>query len=164
MRALTIWQPWAVAIVLGFKRYETRSWTTNYRGPLLIHAATRWTKYEIAFHRVAADNLRKAYGPSDARCSQFERSPALGAVLAIAYLVDCHRTDGFRANDSSVECMFGDFSPGRFAFQIENVVPISPIHAAGKQGLWVPGSDLQDLVIMSPPAELVPVGRILGCG
>ena len=37
-KALTVRQPWAGAIVRGDKRVENRSWPTNYRGRLLIHA------------------------------------------------------------------------------------------------------------------------------
>lgn len=39
LRAVTLWQPWASLAALGLKQYETRSWRTAYRGPLLIHAA-----------------------------------------------------------------------------------------------------------------------------
>ena len=38
MKALTILQPWAWAIIHGPKRIENRSWRTHHRGPLLIHA------------------------------------------------------------------------------------------------------------------------------
>jgi hypothetical protein len=38
MKALTVLQPWAQLLILGAKRYETRSWKTKHRGPLLIHA------------------------------------------------------------------------------------------------------------------------------
>jgi hypothetical protein len=38
MNALSIQQPWADLIVLGMKDIENRTWKTNYRGPLLIHA------------------------------------------------------------------------------------------------------------------------------
>ena len=34
MKAPSLWQPWASAIAVGAKRVETRSWPTNYRGPL----------------------------------------------------------------------------------------------------------------------------------
>ena len=40
MRALTIRQPWSSLIVAGIKDVENRSWRTNHRGPLLIHAGT----------------------------------------------------------------------------------------------------------------------------
>jgi ASCH domain len=38
MKALTVRQPWAAAIVAGNKVIENRSRRTAYRGPLLIHA------------------------------------------------------------------------------------------------------------------------------
>jgi hypothetical protein len=38
VKALSIRQPWAWLIVTGYKDIENRSWRTNYRGPLLIHA------------------------------------------------------------------------------------------------------------------------------
>ncbi len=41
MKALSLWQPWASLIALGVKTIETRSWATNYRGPLAIHAGLR---------------------------------------------------------------------------------------------------------------------------
>lgn len=41
MIALSIRQPWAWAIITGHKRIENRSWTTHYRGPMLIHAGAR---------------------------------------------------------------------------------------------------------------------------
>lgn len=42
MRVLTVRQPWASLIALGVKTIETRSWSTDYRGPLAIHAAATW--------------------------------------------------------------------------------------------------------------------------
>ena len=41
VRALSIQQPWAEMILRKKKPYELRSWSTNYRGPLVIHAATK---------------------------------------------------------------------------------------------------------------------------
>lgn len=39
MKGLTLTQPWATLVAIGAKRVETRSWSTNYRGPIAIHAA-----------------------------------------------------------------------------------------------------------------------------
>jgi hypothetical protein len=41
MNALSVRQPWAWAIVAGRKPIENRTWQTDYRGPLLIHAGLR---------------------------------------------------------------------------------------------------------------------------
>lgn len=51
---LSLWQPWATLMALGVKTIETRSWSTRYRGPLLIHAAKRKPKFEDM--RVVVDN------------------------------------------------------------------------------------------------------------
>lgn len=39
MKALAIKQPWAWLIVNGYKPVENRTWSTKFRGPLLIHAS-----------------------------------------------------------------------------------------------------------------------------
>lgn len=38
MKVITLKQPWATLIAEGYKKYEFRSWKTNYRGKILIHA------------------------------------------------------------------------------------------------------------------------------
>lgn len=42
MKVLSIRQPWASLIVWNFKDIENRNWKTNYRGPLLIHASSKF--------------------------------------------------------------------------------------------------------------------------
>ena len=39
VKALSVKQPWAELIASGKKKLEVRSWTTEYRGPLLIVAS-----------------------------------------------------------------------------------------------------------------------------
>lgn len=41
MKALSVRNPWAWAILHAGKSIENRVWRTNYRGPLLIHAGQR---------------------------------------------------------------------------------------------------------------------------
>lgn len=38
MKVITLKQPWATLIALGYKKYEFRSWNFKYRGEILIHA------------------------------------------------------------------------------------------------------------------------------
>lgn len=53
MKTLSIKQPWASLICtprndnpnLGIKDIENRTWKTNYRGKILIHASGSWFKY-----------------------------------------------------------------------------------------------------------------------
>ncbi len=39
MKALSIKQPWAYMIAVGIKDVENRTWKTNFRGRILIHAS-----------------------------------------------------------------------------------------------------------------------------
>ena len=115
MKALTVWQPWASLIADGRKRYETRSWPTRHRGPLAIHAGKN------------SGAIGKA---------GIGRFP-LGAIVAVAEIVQCHRTEDIRDSLSEEELGVGDYSPGRFAWELVNVNPIEPpIPARGYQGLW----------------------------
>jgi hypothetical protein len=39
MKAISLLQPWATLVAIGAKHFETRSWSTAFRGPLAIHAS-----------------------------------------------------------------------------------------------------------------------------
>lgn len=47
MKVLTLKQPWATLVAEGIKKYEFRSWKTNYRGKILIHAGASVDKKEM---------------------------------------------------------------------------------------------------------------------
>lgn len=42
IRILSIRQPWAWLITSGHKKIENRTWSTRYRGLMLVHAGRRW--------------------------------------------------------------------------------------------------------------------------
>jgi hypothetical protein len=42
IKALSVRQPWADLIIRGIKAVENRSWSTKYRGPLLIHTGQKF--------------------------------------------------------------------------------------------------------------------------
>ena len=48
MKVLTLKQPWATLVAEGIKKYEFRTWKTNYRGKVLIHAGAGVEKKELA--------------------------------------------------------------------------------------------------------------------
>lgn len=54
MIALSIRQPWAWLIVNGHKTVENRTWRTNNRGAVLIHASKGMTRMEYAECRTLA--------------------------------------------------------------------------------------------------------------
>ncbi|MBE9001406.1 ASCH domain-containing protein [Nostoc sp. LEGE 12447] len=46
MKAISVRQPWAWAIIYALKDIENRGWPIHYRGDILIHAAKTCTKKE----------------------------------------------------------------------------------------------------------------------
>ena len=65
MKALSIRQPWAAAIVQLGKNIENRTWATRFRGPILIHAAKTISRQDmLEFDKVALDAGVKFEGPA----------------------------------------------------------------------------------------------------
>jgi hypothetical protein len=63
LRAITVRQPWAWAIVMGYKDVENRRNRTERRGPLLVHAGLQMDPrglqilWELGLHRKLPDEL-----------------------------------------------------------------------------------------------------------
>lgn len=134
MKALSLWQPWASLVALGAKKFETRSWATPYRGPLLIHAAKHWTKelVELSGDHTFFKHLCKVNN----RVSQLPKGTYLALVdLVEIFPVEVAKSTGLISHE---EYHFGDYSAGRFAWKLENVRKFEPIPARGYQGLWNP--------------------------
>lgn len=64
MKCITVKQPWAELIVCGIKDVENRTWSTNYHGPLLIHASKQYDVAGEHWLRENASRLRDARHPS----------------------------------------------------------------------------------------------------
>jgi len=150
MKALTLTQPWASLVAIGAKRIETRSWPTNYRGPLAIHAAKGFPKWAqrcvtdnweffTAFAPEHAAALRRAgvtLVPSEPGHAVLRTLPQ-GAVVATCTLIDCVCMEEFRygpeGNSIGIgkwtemlaerpqERHFGDYQVGRYAWILEGV-------------------------------------------
>lgn len=138
MKAITIWQPWAGLVASGIKKNETRSWLTNYRGTIAIHAAKQavqigWLRYlseeaaEVIGRRLELPDIFNAV----------ETFP-VGCILGTAELVDCIKiTPEFIAALDYDELMVGDYTLGRYAWVLENAKMFpEPIPSKGSQGLW----------------------------
>jgi hypothetical protein len=135
MKALSLWQPWATAIACGAKKIETRSWSTNYRGPIAIHAAKTWN-----------DQCALAYGTLVDREDFYQLLPKdddgrlhelpLGAIVAYAELVDVTGVINLIGKLTPLEQSLGNYSEGRYGWILEDVKLIVPVPAKGRQGLW----------------------------
>lgn len=135
MRAISLHQPWAMFIALGLKQYETRSWRDRsvVGKHLAIHAAKKWDtliKYDVVrLSKLHELNSLLVNGDGSLK------TPTLGAVLCICKVIDIYPTENLAP--TPLERAVGDWSPGRYAWQLELVERFEqPIPAKGAQGFW----------------------------
>lgn len=121
VKALCIGQPWAELILRRRKPFEIRSWRTNYRGLLLIHASKRFHIQSAEHLGVANDNL------------------TTGAFVGWSTLADVRP---FTKNDARLlKKKKGDdgwWAPNQFAWVLKGVHRIEPIPFKGRLGLFTP--------------------------
>ena len=79
LRVLSLRQPWAWLVVNGYKDIENRSWRTNYRGPLLIHASSTISDFTL-------ENLATIYKKHGVRVPEVLDT---GGIVGVVDVVDC---------------------------------------------------------------------------
>jgi hypothetical protein len=159
VKALTLTQPWATLVAIGAKRIETRSWRTDYRGPLAIHAAAGFgprggkrgykrlcfTEPFLSVLSLARPNRSDVFYLVD-----YFMSLPMGAIVAVCELVGIIKTQSFEDCATQYygypergwtltdqERAFGDYSPGRYAWLLSDVRALSEsIPAKGALSLW----------------------------
>ena len=123
MKVLTIKQPWATLIMQGDKKFEFRSWKTNYRGELLIHAGK-------GIDKAAMKRLSK-YIPENLPSEK---------ILGKVKLVDCiEMSTEFKEIllKENKEIYTDSSFKENYGWKLENVeVFDKPIETKGKLGLW----------------------------
>jgi hypothetical protein len=113
MKALTVRQPWAWAIVHGTKRIENRSRHFSHRGPLLIHAGLSRAELGKLGWQPPAEHL------------------AFGALIGVVEVVDCVPLAQVEGDE---------WAEGPHCLILRNPRPIAPIAWKGSLGLFeVPG-------------------------
>lgn len=162
MIAISLWQPWASAIALGLKTFETRSWAAE------CPVGTR-----IAIHASLCDVGDKGEVGKRTRgwWMDLKRSPLeaaqhslavfaaagyrdwcdlpLGAVVCTADFLGAHPTEsiveGARAKrGTSLEYLWGNYAPKRYAWELANVTRLDvPAPAKGWQNFftWDPATN-----------------------
>ena len=90
LKAISIRQPWAWLIVNGYKDIENRVWSTNVRGPVLIHAGQ--SKADTTAEALAY--IKRKYHVADLPVA-FET----GGIVGLAEITGCvksHRSKWFQ--------------------------------------------------------------------
>lgn len=131
IRALTIRQPWAGAIVHQAKRVENRTWpipAALFGARILIHAARQPDRDAIV------------HGPN---------LDVYGAIIGTATLAGCHYDTGAQP------CCSEWALANTYHWQLTDVVALAePIPAKGALGLWRPSPELAAEVLGVPTIQL----------
>ncbi|OLN23016.1 2-oxoglutarate dehydrogenase E1 [Domibacillus antri] len=137
MKVLSMIQPWASLFVLGEVKYETRSWKTNYRGPLAIHTSKKMDK-EVCSNE-AIQLLLGKHGYTK------ENLPT-GLIIAVCKLENCLKVTENKETWAMLEdgqivsgndYFLGDFKVGNYAWEVLDMKILDKfIPAKGKLGLW----------------------------
>lgn len=142
MRALSLLQPWASLVIVGAKRWETRSWRTPHSmiGQVIaIHASKKF----------------------DAECRELTVNPPFstplkhsgivtlgdiprGVILGTARIKSCWEVEGVRSELNETEREFGNYADGRYATELVDVRPlVTPIPVKGALGFWVVPAEVE---------------------
>lgn len=125
MRVLSIREPFASLIASGDKKIETRSFKTNYRGELFIHASGKKIDKSIVGNTYINDMIK-------------DKKMQFGKIICRVKLVDCVYMDQKFINyiKDTKEYQLGLYKEGRYAWILDNVELIEPIIAKGRLNIW----------------------------
>lgn len=125
MRVISIKQPFASLIAEGYKEYEFRTWKTNYRGEIYIHASLSANKEAMKKYK----DLNLTYPK--------------GCIIAKATLSDCIEiNDNFKKlikKKNKYPYIYNhvlENDDNKYAFFLTNIEKIKPIPIKGKLGIW----------------------------
>ncbi|MBA7556407.1 hypothetical protein ES705_49115 [subsurface metagenome] len=113
MKALSLRQPYASFIAIGRKTIETRTWSTNYRGPLLI-VSSKGKIYKDVPH-AGLFNLKFPFG----------------MALATVDLICCRPM-----TKADVKAAMYPYHPGLYAWVLSNIKKIDPFPVKGQLKLF----------------------------
>ena len=128
MKVISLLEPWASLVKENIKQIETRSWKTNYRGELYIHASKKkMTKNNLLIYKEQINLINN-------------KDFNYGKIIAKCTLVDCKYMDLDFINEiknNHNEYISGIYEVGRYAWILENIEELEePINANGRLGIW----------------------------
>lgn len=149
-KVLSIRQPWASMIVRGLKRFEIRTWSTPYRGQLLIHASSATPT------RAFADEAFEEYpelGELMAKVGicclddlrALPRSAIVGAVMLTEVMTSEALKEVATVDDATI---IGRVDGENFYWLLTDSVEIEPVSGVnGKLNLWTLPAKIESTVL-----------------
>ena len=123
MKALSVNQPFAHAIIHGSKRIENRTWLTEYRGPLLIHASKEKAWFKAEAKRLGLDPATVIHG----------------ALIGVVDLLDVLPLAKVRRDE---------WAEGPWCWVVQNPRAIQPVKWRGARGLFTVRRGLEQFTLL----------------
>lgn len=123
--AISLRQPWAMLMARGIKRIENRTWRSQRRGPVLIHASSWWNSREAAAIMETATRILEHHGLPLPSFTLEQARAARGGVVGRFTIVDC-------VQESDDPFFFG---PNGFVVKDAHMLD-APIPCAGRLGFF----------------------------
>lgn len=152
MIAITVRQPWAFSIAAGLKSIENRTWGTQYRGLLAIHAGARWDN--VGQRRIAE------------LTGQVVVKTAMSAIVGVVELIGIHNSPSclrtsrlpYLHPDGPYECspwaVGGDGGGVVRHWELANARQLAePVACKGRLGLWDLTPDVERAVLAQVGAD-----------
>jgi hypothetical protein len=141
LKALSLKQPFAWLIANGYLLVDDRSWGTQYRGPILIHASKGL--YEAYYQHIRAN--------TDVPIPDRDKLE-YGGVVGIADLVLCSKPGQLPAGISREQrAHFGGVHQEYYGFLFAQARPLPLMPCAGKLGIFE--IDMDKLLAAPPAAQ-----------
>lgn len=155
MKVLSLMQPWATLVAIGVKKFETRSLNWKYRGEFLIHASKNMnsTAKQFARSKLVLDIMEE---------KKVDELP-LGKIIGLSHINRTFKTEvaddlffedttmypmqkmatkdwqRIWADNVAREKALGDYSPGRWMYELLDSVSFPAAHHFPAKGSLIKG-------------------------
>src|SRR5690349_22078817 len=120
MKAISIRPPWAWAILHAGKDIENRTWKTNYRGPMAVHASGNMSR---PYYEQAVEEIKKV--APRAKVPPFEEM-ARSAIVGVVEIAGCEKKTGSKWHEK-----------GNWGFVLKKPrALVKPVECNGWLGVW----------------------------
>lgn len=141
LKALSLKQPFAWLIANGYLLVDDRSWGTQYRGPILIHASKGL--YEAYYHYIKTH--------TDIPIPDKDKLE-YGGVVGMAKLIFCGKPNQLpAAMNREYSAHFSHVPQGYYGFLFADATPLPLMPGPGKLGIFE--IDIDKLLAAPPVAQ-----------
>jgi hypothetical protein len=137
--ALSLWRPWPGLILRHGKNIENRGWSTQYRGPMWIHAAKPWSDLDAEWL------LERGIDPGQVEPWTPEHPKGIVGLVDVVGV--CNTWSSSLSYSKDCEC--GPWAmPDQFHWQLADPRPLpEPVPCPGRPGLWYPVGEVAKALV-----------------